>query len=54
MGFKNEKIDLCDQSYQQLCKMLANGWDVNLVSQIFTNIFSQLRENQCEYFSKAS
>ncbi len=42
MGFKNEKIDLCDQSYQQLCKMLANGWDVNLVSQIFNNIFDQL------------
>lgn len=54
MGFKNEKIDLCGQSYQQLCKMLANGWDINLVSQIFTNIFSQLRKNQCEYFSKAS
>ena len=40
MGFKNEKIDLCDQSYQQLCKMLANGWDINLVSLIFKNIFN--------------
>ena len=54
MGFKNEKIDLCDQSYQQLCKMLANGWDINLVSIIFNNIFNQLRNEQFEYISKAS
>ena len=54
MGFKNEKIDLCNQSYQQLCKMLANGWDVNLTSLIFQNIFKQIQNNQYENISKAS
>lgn len=54
MGFKNEKIDLCNQSYQQLCKMLANGWDVNLTSLIFQNIFKQIKNNQYENISKAS
>mgnify|MGYP006077646739 CR=1 FL=1 len=54
MGFKNEKINLCNQSYNQLCKMLANGWDVNLVSLIFKNIFNQLKKSQSEHFSKAS
>jgi len=42
MGFKNEKINFGDQSYTQLCKMAANGWDINLVSQIYKNIFRQL------------
>ena len=42
MGFKNEKINFGNQSYQQLCKMAANGWDINLVAQIFKNIFNQL------------
>ena len=41
MGFKNEKIDLSNQSYQQLCKMMANGWDVNLTSLLFKEIFSK-------------
>ena len=54
MGFKNEKIDLCNQSYQQLCKMLSNGWDINLVSLIFNNIFNQLQNNQLDHLSKAS
>jgi DNA (cytosine-5)-methyltransferase 1 len=54
MGFTNEKIDLCNQSYNQLCKMLANGWDINLTSLIFKNIFNQLKKSQREYFSKAS
>jgi len=54
MGFKNEKIDLCDQSYQQLCKMLANGWDVNLVSLIFNNIFNQLKNHKSQPMSIAS
>ena len=49
MGFKNEKINLCNQSYQQLCKMLANGWDVNLTSLIFQNIFKKLKSY--EYIS---
>jgi len=54
MGFKNEKIDLCGQSYQQLCKMLANGWDINITSLIFQNIFEQLQDEVCEKLSKAS
>lgn len=40
MGFRDEKINLSDQSYQQLCKMMANGWDVNLTSLLFNQIFS--------------
>jgi DNA (cytosine-5)-methyltransferase 1 len=43
MGFKDEKIDFCNQSYQQLCKRAANGWDINLVARIFKQIFSQVR-----------
>ena len=54
MGFKKEKIDLCDQSYQQLCKMLANGWDVNLVSLIFNNIFDQLKNYKSQSMQIAS
>ena len=54
MGFKGEKIDLCNQSYQQICKMLANGWDVNLVSLIFKNIFKQLKSNKIQSIKIAS
>lgn len=43
MGFKDGEIDFCDQSYQQLCKRAANGWDINLVSRIFKEIFSQVK-----------
>jgi len=39
MGFKDGEIKFCNQSYQQLCKRAANGWDVNLVSKIFKQIF---------------
>jgi len=42
MGFKNEKINFGGQSYTQLCKMAANGWDVNLASLIYRSIFNQL------------
>ena len=42
MGFADEKIDFADLSYQQLCKMAANGWDINLVARIYKNIFKQL------------
>lgn len=39
MGFKDGEIDFANQSYQQLCKRAANGWDINLVSKLFKIIF---------------
>tara|TARA_B100001559_G_C16496928_1_gene621301 strand:- start:1330 stop:2289 length:960 start_codon:yes stop_codon:yes gene_type:complete len=42
MGFKDGEIDFNNQSYQQLCKRAANGWDINLASLIFKKIFSQV------------
>ena len=39
MGFKDGEIDFNNQSYQQLCKRAANGWDINLVSILFKIIF---------------
>ena len=42
MGFKKEKINFGGQSYSQLCKMAANGWDINLTSLIYKNIFEQI------------
>ena len=41
MGFKDGEIDFDGQSYQQLCKRAANGWDINLTSKIFRNVFEQ-------------
>ena len=35
------ELDFNDQSYQQLCKRAANGWDINLASKIFKQIFCQ-------------
>jgi len=39
MGFKDGEIITCNQSYQQLCKRAANGWDINITSKIFKEIF---------------
>ena len=44
MGFKNEKINFGNLSYSQLCKMASNGWDINVVSMIYNQIFDQLKE----------
>ena len=44
MGFKDEKIDFGNQSYTQLCKMAANGWDITLVSKICKHIFHQIKD----------
>ena len=44
MGFKDGEIDFNNQSYQQLCKRAANGWDINLASKIFLQIFSQIED----------
>ena len=41
MGFNDGEIDYAGQSYQQLCKRAANGWDINLASKIFKQIFEQ-------------
>lgn len=42
MGFKDGEIDFAGQSYFQLCKRAANGWDINLAGKIFEFIFQQL------------
>lgn len=39
MGFNDGEIIFNNQSYQQLCKRAANGWDINLVSKLFKIIF---------------
>jgi glucokinase len=35
MGFQDGELEFANQSYQQLCKRAANGWDINLASNIF-------------------
>ena len=42
MGFIDGEVNFAGQSYQQLCKRAANGWDINLVSKILTHILTQL------------
>jgi len=42
MGFKDGEIDFAGQGYHQLCKRAANGWDINVASLIFKQIFKQL------------
>jgi len=44
MGFKNERINFTNQSYQQLCKIAANGWDINLVGRIYQQIFEKIND----------
>lgn len=39
MGFEDNEIDYANQSYQQLCKRAANGWDIQLARKIFNQIF---------------
>lgn len=40
MGFKDGEFNFGNHSYQQICKRAGNGWDVNLVSLLFNNIFN--------------
>ena len=42
MGFEDGEIDFDNQSYSQLCKRAANGWEINVTARIFQHIFSQL------------
>ena len=39
------EIDFAGQSYTQLSKRAGNGWDVNLVTILFENIFNQVPFN---------
>ena len=41
MGFFNDEINLDNLSYTQKYKLAGNGWDINLVSQIFTQMFKK-------------
>jgi DNA (cytosine-5)-methyltransferase 1 len=41
MGFQDNELDYAGQSYQQLCKRAANGWDINIAGKIFQQIFDQ-------------
>ena len=43
MGFKDGEVDFANQSYTQLSKRAANGWDVNLVG-ILLNLFIKERK----------
>lgn len=42
MGFKDGEIDFAGQSYSQLSKRAANGWDVNLVGILLKHISRQI------------
>jgi len=42
MGFKDGEIDFAGQSYSQLSKRAANGWDVNVVGILLNHIWGQL------------
>lgn len=42
MGFQDGEIDYANQSYTQLSRRAANGWDVNLVGILLKHIWGQL------------
>ena len=42
MGFKDGELNFAGQSYTQLSKRAANGWDINVVSILLKHIWSQL------------
>lgn len=42
MGFKDGEMDFNNQSYTQLSKRAANGWDVNVVGILLNHIWGQL------------
>ena len=42
MGFKDGEIDFANQSYTQLSKRAANGWDINIVGILLNHIWEQL------------
>ena len=42
MGFKDNEINFINQSYTQLSRRAANGWDINLVGILLNHIWRQL------------
>lgn len=42
MGFEDGEVNFTNQSYTQLSKRAANGWDVNLVGILLKHIWGQL------------
>ena len=42
MGFMDGEVNFANQSYTQLSKRAANGWDVNLVGILLNHIWGQL------------
>ena len=42
MGFEDGEIDFANQSYTQLSKRAANGWDINIVGILLNYIWGQL------------
>lgn len=42
MGFEDGEIDFAGQSYTQLSKRAANGWDINVVGILLNHIWGQL------------
>lgn len=42
MGFEDGEVNFANQSYTQLSKRAANGWDVNLVGILLNHIWRQL------------
>lgn len=42
MGFKDGEINFAGQSYTQLSKRAANGWDINIVGILLNHIWNQL------------
>lgn len=42
MGFRDGEIDFAGQSYTQLSKRAANGWDINVVGILLNHIWGQL------------
>ena len=42
MGFKDGEVNFANQSYTQLSKRAANGWDVNLVGILLNYIWEQV------------
>ena len=42
MGFRDGEVNFINQSYTQLSKRAANGWDVNLVGVLLKHIWEQL------------